>query len=140
MAEIDFTTGIGPRVLEQLHDELVIWLTTTSSDGTPQPRLVWFFWEEDSVLLYSQPGTAKLAHIARSPQVSLNFNSDPEGHQMSVMTGTATIDGSAPRAVDHTAYLEKYRDGIAGLNSTSEQFSDSYSVPVRIQIDRIRGF
>jgi PPOX class probable F420-dependent enzyme len=101
---------------------------------------VWFLWEDDSVLIYSQPGTAKLTHIARNPRVSLNFNSDREGDHMSVLTGTATIDGSAPRAVDHETFLLKYRDGIAGLNSTPEQFSDSFSVPIRVQVDRIRGF
>jgi PPOX class probable F420-dependent enzyme len=140
MAEIDFTTGVGPRLREELRDEIVVWLTTTSSDGTPQPRLVWFLWGDDSVLIYSQPGTAKLAHITRNPRVSLHFNSDREGNKMSVLVGTAIIDGSTPRAVDHPAYLEKYRDGIAGLNSTAEQFSDSYSVPIRIQVDRIRGY
>ena len=140
MATPDFSDALGQRVLKQLRSETVVWLTTTSADGTPQPRLVWFLWEDDTLLIYSQPGTAKLTHIARNAHVSLNFNSDPAGDHMSVLTGTATIDGSAPRALDHPAYLEKYRDGIAALNSSPEQFSDSYSVPVRVRVERIRGF
>jgi PPOX class probable F420-dependent enzyme len=137
---IDYTTGVGPRIQELLRDELVIWLTTTSSDSTPQPRLVWFVWDDDSVLTYSQSGTPKLAHIARNPRVSLNFNSDRHGSPMSVMTGTATIDDAAPRAVDNAPYIEKYRGDLAGLHMTPEQFSAEYSVAVRIQPTKIRGF
>ncbi|HVL25436.1 MAG TPA: TIGR03667 family PPOX class F420-dependent oxidoreductase, partial [Thermomicrobiales bacterium] len=134
------STPHGHRMLDQLQNEQVAWLTTIAADGTPQPRLVWFLWEDDTILVYSQPGTAKLAHIARNPRVALHFNSDAAGDHMSVITGTATIDGSAPRAVDHPAYIAKYRGGIAGLNSSPEQFSDSFSVPVRIQPERMRGF
>ena len=137
---IDFSTDLGHRVQRQLQEEVVVWLTTTSADGTPQPRLVWFYPEDDSVLIYSQPGTAKLTHIARNPRVSLSFNSDPAGDHMSVLTGTATIDGSAPKAIDHAAYLAKYRAGIEGLGSTPEQFSEAYAVPIRVRFDKLRGF
>jgi PPOX class probable F420-dependent enzyme len=140
MSTPDTSTPHGHRMLDQLQNEEVAWLTTTSANGTPQPRLVWFLWEDDTILVYSQPGTAKLSHIARNPRVALPFNSDPAGDHMSVITGTATIDGSSPRAVDHAAYLEKYRSGIAAIGSTPEQFSDSFSVPVRIQPERMRGF
>ena len=140
MASIDYSTDLGRRAQGLLRDEQVAWLTTTSSDGTPQPRLVWFLAEEDSVLIYSQPGTAKLAHIARNPRVSLSFNSDRTGEHMVVFTGGATIDGSAPRAIDHETYLAKYRAGIEGLGSTPEQFSDAYAVPVRVQLEKLRGF
>jgi PPOX class probable F420-dependent enzyme len=140
MTAIDYTTGVGPRIQGLLRDELVVWLTTTSSNSTPQPRLVWFVWDDDSVLTYSQPDTAKLAHIARNPRVSLNFNSDRYGSPMSVMTGTATIDDAAPRAANHERFIDKYRGDLAGLNMTPEQFSDEYSVAVRIQPKRIRGF
>ena len=137
---IDFSTDLGRRVQDQLRREQVIWLTTTAADGTPQPRLVWFLWERDSVLIYSQPGTAKLGHIARSPRVALHFNSDPAGHQMSVLLGTATVDGSAVLARDNAAYLDKYREAIADLGSTPEQFSDAYAVPIRVRLERLRGF
>ena len=137
---IDVSTDLGRRVQRQLQDELVVWLTTVSADGTPQPRLVWFYPEDDSILIYSQPGTAKLAHIARNPGVALSFNSDPAGDHMSVLTGTATIDGSAPKAIEHAAYLEKYRAGIEALGSTPEQFSEAYAVPVRVRIAKLRGF
>ena len=140
MAPLDFSSDLGRRVLEQLRAEIVAWSTSTSADGTPQPRLVWFLWDDESVLIYSQPGTAKLAHITRNPRVALHFNSDRQGNEMRVMTGSAIIDGSAPRAVDNAAYLEKYGDAIAALGFTPEQFSDAYSVPVRVQIERFRGF
>jgi len=63
----DFTTPHGQRATERLHTEEVIWLTTIGGDGTPQPSPVWFLWEEDTVLIFSEPKTPKVANIRRSP-------------------------------------------------------------------------
>jgi PPOX class probable F420-dependent enzyme len=139
MAAVDFSSGIGPRVLNQLRDEQVAWLTTSSSDGTPQPRLIWFLWEDDKVLFYSQPEAAKMAHIARNPHASLHFNSDPYGNEMSVMTGTATVDHATPTMIDHADYMTKYHDAFIAMELAPEEASASYSVPVRFQIGKIRG-
>ena len=142
MASIDLSSGNGPRVKEQLEQEMVVWMTTISASGTPQPNLVWFLWEadSDSVLVYTQPNAVRLKNLERNNRVSLNFNSDTTGSEMSVLTGTAAIDESAPRAVDHPAYLAKYNDGIKGLGSTPESFSTAYSVAIRIIPEKIRGF
>ena len=77
---IDFSTEFGRRVAGLLESERVIWLTTAGPDNTPQPRPVWFLWDGTSILIYSQPKTYKLIHIARIPNVSFNFNTDSEAH------------------------------------------------------------
>src|SRR6478609_6474665 len=41
-------TEFGARVRQRLQDETLIWFTTTSADGTPQPNPVWFLWEPDT--------------------------------------------------------------------------------------------
>ena len=63
MPPIDFTTEFGQRALKRLQDEQVIWLSTTSPNGTPQPSPVWFVWKDDRVLIYSQPDTPKIRGI-----------------------------------------------------------------------------
>ena len=70
MASIDFSTDFGKRVLGRLQDEQVAWLTTVSTKGEPQPSPVWFLWENDSVLVYSQPNTPKLRAIQGNPNVT----------------------------------------------------------------------
>ena len=140
MPAIEFEVGIGPRVREQLEGEAVVWLTTVSASQTPQPNLIWFIWDGETVLVYTQPSAFRLKHVARNNRVSLNFNSDASGSEMSVLTGTAYIDESTPNAIDHPEYIAKYKEGIAQLGMTPKSFSDAYSVAIRIVPERARGF
>jgi PPOX class probable F420-dependent enzyme len=137
---IDFTSEFGQKALDKLKSEQIIWLTTVGSDGTPQPRPVWFLWENDSLLIYSQPQAYKVRHIERVPSVALNFNSDFDGNHVIVLTGEARLDPSTPPGDQHVDYLNKYRKGIQGLGSTEEQFAKEYSVPIRIYPKRLRGW
>jgi hypothetical protein len=42
--------------------------------------------------------------------------------------------------VSHAAeYLEKYRERIAGVGQTLEQFREMFTVPLRFTITRVRG-
>jgi PPOX class probable F420-dependent enzyme len=136
---IDFSTALGQRALRLLRMERVVWLTTVGPDGTPQPRPVWFIGEGDSLLVYSEPKAHKIAHLEANPGVAVHFNTDREGSEVTVLTGTARIDRGAPRADQNREYLDKYRQGIADLDMTPEGFANDYSVPVRISLTRLRG-
>ena len=137
---IDLTTEFGKRVEQRLQHDRVIWLTTVDAHGTPQPNPVWFLWEDESILIYTQPASYKIRNLTRSTQVALHFNSDEYGGNVAIITGQAVIEPSAPPASQVPAYLEKYRAGIADINMTPESFSKDYSVPIRIIPHRLRGF
>jgi PPOX class probable F420-dependent enzyme len=136
---IDTTTGFGKRVARRLQEEPIIWLTTVSSQNIPQPRPVWFLWDGESLLVYSQANAYKLAHIARNPQVALNLDGDGRGGDIIVLTGEAHVDHDAPPATQITEYLDKYRDGIARIQMTPESFAREYSVAIRIVPQTLRG-
>ena len=137
--DIDTGTEFGQRAANHLENDQVVWLATVNPDLTPQPSPVWFLWDGDSVLMYSQPGTPKLRNIGQRPRVSLNFNSTPGGGDVLILTGDAAEDADAPPALDHPAYLEKYARGIAEIGMTPEAFSQAYSIPVRIRPTSLRG-
>lgn len=136
--QIDTSSSFGRRVLERLQSEQVVWLTTVSTDGTPQPSPVWFLWDGQQVLMYSMPRAPKLRHIQANPRVALNFDSD-EGGDVVILTGDARIVESEPAAHQTPAYLEKYRQGIGDIGMNPETFAQAYSVPVRITPTRLRG-
>ncbi len=139
MIELDST--FGRAVKRHLESEYVIWLTTVGSNLTPQPRPVWFIWENDTFLLFSQAKAHKVAHIKKNPNVALHFNTDETGDKhVMVFTGHATIDIDCPPAHQVVAYLEKYGQGISDLNMTPEQFSNDYSVAIRIRPTELRGW
>lgn len=137
---IDLSSEFGKRVARRLREEQVIWLTTVAPDGSPQPRPVWFLWDGERLLIYSQKNAYKVTHIVRNPAVALNFNSDAEGGDVVVMPGQAEIAPSYPHGDQVPAYLEKYATGIASLGSTPEQFAEEYSVAILVTPTRLRGF
>jgi PPOX class probable F420-dependent enzyme len=126
--------SLKPRVEERLAASHLIWLTTVTADYAPQPSLVWFWWDGASFVIYSQPEMPKLANIARHPGVALNLDAMGRGEEeVTIIAGTATVDITVPPVSDNTDYREKYRDLIENdLGMTVEQFSDDYSVPIRV--------
>jgi PPOX class probable F420-dependent enzyme len=140
MPIMDTSTEFGQRAAERLVKEQVIWLTTVDSSGTPQPNPVWFIWDGQTVLIYSQPNQPKIRNIERSGHVSLNFNSDFHGGDVVIFAGTAQIEPTAPAADQNPAFVEKYADGIASINLTPESFAATYSVPIRFIPTKLRGF
>ena len=138
----DLNTKFGRFAKKHLKSEYFIWLTTVDSTGTPQPRPVWFIWEADSVLIFSQAKAYKVKHIQKNPNVSLHFNSaDAQGEKRLIMfTGVAKIDKNYLPANKVRAYVRKYKSGIIGLNSTPEQFGKEYSVAIRITPTNLRGW
>ena len=138
---VDLTSKFGRAVKRQLKNQYAIWLTTVDSNLTPQPRPVWFIWEQDSFLIFSQPKAHKVAHIRRNPMVALQFNTDETGDKnVIVFTGKAFMDPSCPPAHKVKAYFQKYKTGIASLNMTPERFSAEYSIALRIKPTNVPGW
>src|SRR5215216_5053598 len=126
---IDLSSDFGRAVQKHLEDQYVIWLTTVDGHLTPQPRPVWFIYQDDSFLVFSQAKARKVAHIKKQPKVALHFNTDETGDkQVIVFTGEAFLDEDCPPAHEVPAYFEKYKDGISGLDMTPAGFSNEYSI------------
>lgn len=136
---IDLNSEYGQRVARRLAEERIGWLTTVDGSGTPQPRPVWFLWQEGRLLIYSQPDTRKLEHIARNPHVAFNLDGDGLGGDIVVLIGSAQIDPAAPPADQSTAYVAKYTAGMARLGMSARQFATAYSVALRVTVSRLRG-
>ena len=138
---IDFASAFGRAVKEHLDNQYVIWLTTVDSSLTPQPRPVWFLWQDDSFLIFSQPAAHKVAHIKKHPRVALHFNTDEMGDRhVIVFAGAAAIEAEHPPAHQVPAYLKKYEGGIRALEMTPEEFSREYSTALRIRPTEVRGW
>lgn len=141
MTRMDLNSDFGRAVKQHLEQQYVIWLTTIDSKLTPQPRPVWFLWQEDMFLIFSQPRAHKVAHIRKHPRVALHFNTDETGDKhVIVFTGQAVLDPHVPAAHQVPAYLEKYKAGIDALDMTPEEFSREYSIAIKIRPTEVRGW
>ncbi len=128
----------GARADERLRTEEVAWLVTVSADGTPVPTPVWFMWDGETIVVYSQRDTPKLRHIAANPRVAFALRTDALGDEITVMTGIAVVDSPAPSAAELPGYVEKYGALIARLGADPVSFAGEYSVPVRITPTKLR--
>lgn len=137
---VDFSTRFGRHLNRRLRQEKVIWLTTVDSHNTPQPRPVWFHWDGQTLLIFSEKNKAKLRHIARNPRVALNFNTDEEGGDVAVLVGDALLLGQPPAQTRVKTYVRKYSQGIKDLGMTIAQFTDAYAVPILVTPQAMRGF
>lgn len=137
---LDFTTKHGKKALGQLQNEIAIWLTSVTPKGMPQPNPVWFIWEDDCVITWVQPHSARMRNLPLNPQVSLHFASDPAAQEMTVLTGIAEVDESIGSALNNEQYMRKYAHRWDGTDMTPEAAAEEFSLPIRIRPTRLRGF
>jgi PPOX class probable F420-dependent enzyme len=136
----DSTTVFEANTLRRLKEEQIIWLTTVRADGMPQPTPVWYLWDGETFLIYSQPGAHKVRNLSHNQKVALNLNCDAEGGEVLIIFGLAQIDPGIPMAHLNQAYLEKYREAIKDINMTPESMSIEYSTAIRVKPERVRTF
>jgi PPOX class probable F420-dependent enzyme len=137
---IDFNSDLGKHVQERLLNENVIWLTTVSPDGTPQPNPVWFFWNGDCFIIYTPPNTVKLKNIDQNPIVSLHFEGATSlGGDVAVFIGKAEFDNS-PLEPD-PGYVEKYtKIATEEWGRSVDDLFEEYSSLICIRPKKLRGF
>lgn len=126
------------RADEKLRSEIAMWLTTVTPDGQPQSTPVWFRWDGDTFLTYSQPNRPKLRNIAAEAKVSLHLVGDVEGEDVITFEGTAAIDPTAPPADRLDGYMEKYSYLVERFGWTPSSMAADYSVAIRVTPTRVR--
>lgn len=129
--------NLPPEAQRRVDEDHVVWLTTVTDSGAPAPNPVWFVADGDDLVVFTDPHTRKVHNIEQRPTVSVHFNSDPEGGDVVVITGEATMDhGQPPSAIP--AYIDKYRDGIKALGLTVEELDRTFNTRLRIRPKRVR--
>jgi len=134
----DLSTEFGQRVNKQLQEEEVIWLTTVSPAGIAQPNPVWFYWDGQTIIIYSQPESYRIRNIRQNPRVTLNLQgADVMGNNVVVIQGSAYLNEHYTQP--HPGYAEKYIQYLPGMGITYEQLVASYSVEIIFSPTSLRG-
>ena len=128
------------RVEARLRTNLMAWLTTVNASGHPDSVPVWFLWrEDDTILVYSQPGKAKLRNIDANPHVALGLDVTDIGRDIIRIEGTAQRAPHQSRADQVPEYAAKYAERIGAIFGTVEQFAEAFSEAIVITPTRLHA-
>lgn len=119
-------TGIAARLTRDRHG----WLTTVSSARTPVPMPVWFHFDGNRVIVYSQPSAKRMSHIVENPDVAMHLESDGLGGGIVIVGGTASVtaDGVDPR--EDRGFWAKYHVEAEALGLTEAIASFSTRIAI----------
>jgi PPOX class probable F420-dependent enzyme len=140
---VELTSHLPPsdreRVEARLRHNLMAWLTTVRPDGQPVSVPVWFLLREDeTILIFSQPGQAKLRNITANPKVSLTLDVTDIGRNIVRIEGTLAPAPDVGPANKQPAYLGKYLERIEALFGSSEHFAELFSTALVITATKLR--
>jgi len=79
------------------------------------PTPVWFWWDGETLLIYSQPDKPKLRNIEANRHVAVALRTDSVGSELTVISGDAAVDPSVPRADAHPEYSGSIGRRSSGL-------------------------
>jgi PPOX class probable F420-dependent enzyme len=114
------------------------WLTTVSPAGRPDSVPVWFLVrDDDSILVYSQPGKPKLRNIDANPNVALGLDVTDIGRDIIRIEGTAVRATGHPLADRVPEYVAKYVERIGAIFGTPERFAEAFSEAIVITPSRL---
>jgi PPOX class probable F420-dependent enzyme len=141
---MDLTAGLQPerraRVEARLSTNLMAWLTTVNPAGRPNSVPVWFLVRDDgTILVYSQPGKAKLRNIEANPHVSLGLDVTDIGRDVIRFEGTAMRAPGHPPADQIPEYAAKYAERIGAIFGTVERFAEAFSEAIVITPSRLHA-
>jgi PPOX class probable F420-dependent enzyme len=127
------------ELLALIKSAYFVWFTTVRDDGMPQPTPVWFVPEQDSFLIYTTPDSHKLRNLKHNKKVALGYAGDLEANSYVVLMGEAAIDPQALPPNQNQAYMQKYGEGIRGINMTPDSFTRQFTVGIRVKSLHLRG-
>jgi PPOX class probable F420-dependent enzyme len=129
---MDSSTIATLRVQRFLEKEPVIWLSSIRSDGAPHIVPTWFVWDGEAIVIRSKPEARKVRNLRHDPRAMLALGDAEDDFDVGLLEATAEVvvassDDTLPRE-----FLDKYRERIAALGLTADEFARTYSATIRL--------
>lgn len=129
---LDLTKERDAHIDERLRRELMMWLSTVRPDGRPHLVPVWFLWDGETILIFSQPNQQKLRNLQHNPNVVVALDTAEQGDDVVMIEGKAELLDDPKVSAALPAYAEKYRGRLALYGWSGESMAQEYSQAIRI--------
>jgi PPOX class probable F420-dependent enzyme len=128
-----------PKLSPQLRDFLLAprfaVLATIAPDGRPRQSVMWYeLVDDDTVLMNTAEGRAKLADLRRDPRASLCV---PDGYRWVALSGPVTLIEDQERAQADIARLAVRYVGEQEAAAWIPQFRAQRRVTILLRIERV---
>jgi PPOX class probable F420-dependent enzyme len=136
--------SLTAHVEQRLRTDWWVWLITVRPDGRPHAVTVGFFWDGQTVLIFSQPNRQKLRNVRHNPHVTLALDGTGKmGDDVVVVEGTAELLTETSLSImrANPAIEEKYEGWQqllheAGWDRDWQAMFADYSQPIRVTPSR----
>ena len=137
---LDVTTEWGQHAEQRLRTNIIGWLTTVGSDGRPYTVPVWFLWDGNTVLIFSQPEKQKVRNLRKNARVTLALDETKQGEDVVIVEGTAELLENPDINATLPAYVEKYGAMMKDMNSSPKSMAADFSVGIRLTPTKFRSW
>ncbi|MFL5675161.1 MAG: pyridoxamine 5'-phosphate oxidase family protein [Chloroflexota bacterium] len=120
------------RIVRFLEQEPVVWLSTVRTDGRPHLVPTWFWWDGESLLVFSKPDAVKVRNLRANPSVMLALGEAEDDFDIGLVEADAELLDRPTKNVLPVAHLEKYTAQLASLGLTAAEYAETYSQVIRI--------
>ena len=79
------------RTRRFLADEPVIWLSTVREDGMPHLVPVWFWWDGQTVLVFSKPNAVKVRALRANPRAMIALGEPDDDFDVAMVEAQADL-------------------------------------------------
>ena len=134
---IDLASDNAAHVDQRLRTDRILWVGTVRADGRPHAVPVWFWWNGEAVLIFTQQDSQKARNLRANPNVVLALDDTNGGGDVAIIEGRAELLPQPSVDVVAAAYFEKYAAGIAGLGTTPDQLMADDRLAVRVRPTRL---
>lgn len=138
-SKLDFTQQRDRAVDERLRTALIAWLVSVKADGGPHAAAVWFFWDGNSIIVFSKPDNQKVKNISRNAKVVIAIDDTQRGDDVITIEGTAELLSSGIVSPTDAGYIAKYADLLQRMSWSAEVMEKSYSQAIRITPTKFIG-
>ena len=129
------------RVERFLETEPVIWLSSIRQDGAPHLVPTWFVWDGESIVIRSKPHAKKVRNLAHDPRAMVALGDAEDDFDVGLLEARAEVRGVGdPPTPLPRQFLVKYRERIAALGITPDEFAATYSATITLTPSRALGW
>jgi len=137
---LDLQQTKDAHIDQRLREDLIVWLGSVKTNGHPHLVPVWFLWDGQSVLIFSQPNNQKIRNIQHEPHVTLALDNTKVGGDVVIIEGVATLEDTEPDQATLENYKAKYGQQIQSMGWTLDSMRKDFSQALRIQPTKFLKF